>query len=87
MQELKLSELAPGKAALRIAGRIADEIFQKGDPLTRLRDFESLWIRAEYGKGIETLGTLYDEVWIARSAGQSDAEIRKWVTATLKHFS
>jgi hypothetical protein len=87
MQELKLSQITREDAVLRIARRIAKEILiSNDDPLQHLRDFESLWIRADYPHEISALGTLYDDVWIAQSTGQSEKQIREWVTATLRKF-
>jgi hypothetical protein len=75
MQELGLSQISRDEAALRIAKRIAKQILESGDdPLQHLRDFESLWIGAGYPHEICVLGTLYDDVWIAQSSGQSDSE-------------
>jgi hypothetical protein len=88
MQELELSQVPIGEAALRMAKRIAQGILQSGDdPLRHLRDFESLWIRADYAHEISSVGTLYDDVWIAQSSGRPDAEIREWVMSTLKNFA
>lgn len=72
---------------MRVARRIAQGILQSGDdPLRHIHDFESLWIRADYAHEIGSLGTLYDDVWVAQSTGQSDAKIREWVKSTLKDF-
>jgi hypothetical protein len=85
---LGIAQITTGEAALRVARRLAEEILESGDdPLKHLRDFQSLWTRAKYAKEIRTLGTLYDDVWIAESAGQSEAKIRKWVTGTLREFA
>jgi hypothetical protein len=87
MQELGLSQLPRGEAALRLARRIAHEILKSGDdPLCHIRDFESLWIRAHYAHEIGCLGSLYDDVWIAQASGRPEAEIREWVTSALKDF-
>lgn len=86
-QELGLSYVSRNEAAKRIARRIARDILKSGDdPLLHLRDFRSLWIRADYDHAISGLGTLYEDVWIARSGGQSDGEIRASVTSFLKTF-
>lgn len=87
MQELGLLQISRDEAALRMARRITKQILESGDdPLRHLRDFESLWIGAGYPGEICALGTLYDDVWIARSSGQSDTEIREAVITTLKSF-
>jgi hypothetical protein len=88
MQELGLSQISRDESALRMARRIAKEILESGDdPLRHLRDFESLWIRAGYSHEITALGTLYDDVWIAQSTGQSETNIRQAVISALKSFA
>jgi hypothetical protein len=88
MQELTLAQIPIGEAALRLAKQNAQEILKTGDdPLRHIRDFESLWIRSGYADEIASLGTLYDDVWIAQSTGQSDEDIRKWVTSILTDFA
>jgi len=77
MQELNLSQISHEEAAVRLVTRIAKQILESGDdPLLHIRDFESLWVRAGYPHQISGLGTLYDDVWIAQSTGQSDKKIR-----------
>jgi hypothetical protein len=88
MQELEVSQIPQGEAALRLAKQIAQDILKSGgDPLQHLRDFESLWVRSNYAAEICSLGTLYDDVWIAESTGQSEKEIREWVIEHLKKFA
>jgi hypothetical protein len=87
MQELEVSQISRDEAALRMAKRLAKEIFENGDdPLLHLRDFESLWIRAGYPHEISDLGTLYEDVWIAQSAGQSDVRDPGSVISMLRNF-
>jgi len=84
-QEMGLSELAIGDAALRLASRCAKEILDSGeDPLRHVRDFERLWIHADYPCELQSVGNLDDEVWVAQSCGQSEDKIREWVTARIK---
>lgn len=88
MRELGLAQIPIGEAALRIAKRIVTQILASGDdPLLHLRDFESLWVCSKYASEITSLGTLYDDVWIARSTGSSDKKIRQWVNDLLKDFA
>lgn len=87
-QELGLTQITVGQAALRVAKQIARELLLSGDdPVRKVRTFELLWVRSGYAKEIQTLGTLHDEVWIAQSMGRSDAQIRDWVTSILKDFA
>ena len=88
IQELGLTQITTGQAALRLAKQIAGEILRSGDdPLRHVRTFESLWFRSHYAKEIQQLGTLYDEVSVAQSMGRSDEQIRDWVTAVLMDFA
>jgi hypothetical protein len=87
IQELGLTQITIGEAALRVAKQIVREILNKGDdPLPHLRDFESLWVRSGYADQIRCVGTLDDEVWIAQSTGRSDEETRDWVKSILRNF-
>jgi hypothetical protein len=87
MQELGLSKIPAGEAASRMAKQIAQKILLSGEnPLKHVRDFESIWIRANYALEISHLGTLYDDVYIAQMMGRSDAEIQEWVTSILSNF-
>jgi hypothetical protein len=87
-QELGLTQITVGQAALRIARQIAREfLLTSDDPLRQVRIFELLWVRSGYAKEIQTLGTLHDEVWVAQSMGRSDAQIRDWVMSIFKDFA
>jgi|ERR1051326_1515407 hypothetical protein len=87
-QELALTEITAGQAALRMAKQIAREILNKGDnPLRHVQTFESLWVRSGYAKDIQALGTMHDDVWVAQSMGCSDEQIRDWGTSILKEFA
>ncbi len=87
MDELGVSRISVVQAAERLSRITAQRILASGDdPLKHLRDFESLWFRANYAKSLASLGTLHDDVWVAQIQGQSDIEIRKWVTKTIAEF-
>jgi hypothetical protein len=87
MKEWEIVQIPIGEAALRMARDIAQDILRSGeDPLRYIRDFEGLWIRADYAKELSSLGTLDDEVSIAQSNGQSLVLIREWVTDRLRDF-
>jgi hypothetical protein len=84
-QELGLSQISAGEAALRLAKEIAREILQSGDdPLRHTRDFQGLWVRSKYAREIKLLGNLWDDVYVARTCGQGEAVIREWVTSRLR---
>jgi len=86
--ELGLAQITIGEAALRVAKETAREILRNGDdPLRHVQAFQSLWVRSKYAKEIQTLGTLYEDVWFARSMDRSDEQIRDWVTSVLKDFA
>ncbi len=88
LNELGLTQITIGEAALRVAKETAREILRNADdPLRHVQAFESLWVRSKYAKEIQTLGTLHDDVWIAKSMGRSDEQIRDWVTSLLKDFA
>jgi hypothetical protein len=84
IREMKLAPMAIGEAALLLAKRRAREILERGwDPLTHTREFEQLWIRAGYPQGLQPLGTLADEVSVARHMGRTEDEISSWVIQIL----
>jgi hypothetical protein len=86
--EMGLDDATVGKAALIVASRWAKEILERGeDPLLHTKKFEWLWIKAGYADEINSVGNLDDEVWIAESGGQKEAQIRKWVTERLVAIS
>lgn len=87
MQELGITQIPIEEAAVRVAKEIAKGILESGDDaLLHLCDFESLWVRSEYADQISKLGTLYDDVYIARYMGRSDEDSRDWVKSILKDF-
>jgi hypothetical protein len=84
-EEMGLSQLTIGEAALRLARQRASEILESGDdPLLHTKDFQHLWIQAGYPRELASVGNLYDDVYIADSSNQSEKRIRGWVTARLK---
>jgi hypothetical protein len=88
MKALGLAQITIGEAALRVAKKTPREIVRNSDdPLRYVQALESLWIHSAYAKEIRALGTLDDEVWIAKSMGRSDAEVRDWVISVLKDFA
>jgi hypothetical protein len=88
MEELKLAKLNKGQAAFALAKIRAQEIVRSGsDPFQHLRDFEHLWIQADYCHELRDYGNLDDEVNVARCMGQSEAEIRAWVTKRIQELS
>ena len=86
MQELGLAQITEGEAALRLAKNIARDILTTGkDSLKYLQTLESLWIRSGYPRQIGTLGTLCDDVYLARG-NSTDEQICEWVLSILKDF-
>jgi hypothetical protein len=87
MQEMGLTRVEHKEAALRIARHLVAEILQSGDdPTPRVRELESLWIRSDYCRELQELGTLADDVWIGNDMGQRHSDIRDFVTSALKNF-
>jgi len=88
MEEMHLAMLDRGQAALRLAKLRAQEILRTdSDPLSYLRDFEHLYIEADYCRELRDYGTLDDEVYVSRQMGQSEQEIRSWVMERLKKLA
>lgn len=80
MKELGLVNLTKERAAVQLARMKARELLRsEADPLQHLRDFEHLWIGADYCRELRDYGNLDDEVYVARQMGQAEAEIRSWV--------
>jgi hypothetical protein len=80
MREMHLVKLTKKDAAIRLARIRAQEILSlQLDPLLHLRDFEHLWIEAEYCRELADYGNLADDVYVARSGGEVDSETREWV--------
>ena len=55
--------------------------------LAHLRDFEHVYIEADYCRELRDYGNLDDEVYVARQMGQSEQEIRVWVMERLKKLA
>jgi hypothetical protein len=86
MLEMGLAQVSRGIAAIRLAKKRAKEILERAeDPLKQTQEFERLWIDAGYPSEMRSLGTLDDEVYLARG-GESDEAIRKWVVRRLHEF-
>lgn len=84
MDEIGLATVSVGVAAFRVAKHLAQEILERGeDPLKHVRDFERLWINAEYPREIQSIGNLDDELYIANL---SEDQSRAFVVKRLKEF-
>ena len=87
MREMGLRLITRREGASRCAARRADEILQSGaDPLKFTREFEQLWIATGYENGVIEVGTLHEDVEVARLIGRSEQEIRDSVRQRLKSF-
>jgi hypothetical protein len=88
MEEMHLVKVSEAEAALYLAKIRAQEVLRSdSDPLKHLRDFEHLWIRADYCHELAEYGNLDDEVYVARYMNQPEPEIREWVTEKLKKLA
>ena len=88
MQEMHLARLEKEEAALRLAKLRAQEILSAGsDPLKHLRDFESLWIAADYCQAVQEYGTLDDELHVSKYMEQSEQDIRDLILAKLRKLA
>lgn len=73
MAETGMKRISIGEASVRIARQLATRILNEGlDPLAYTRDFELLWIKAEYPREIQEAGCL-DDAW----AWMTDTDLRK----------
>jgi hypothetical protein len=57
------------------------------DLFKHLRDFEHLGIEADYCRELQDYGNLDDDVYVARSMGQLEQEIRAWLKEKLKKLA
>jgi len=88
MKELRLTHLSKEQAAVRLATMRAREILRsEWDPLLHLKDFEHFWIEADYCGELSDYGKLDDEVYVARSMGQPEQEIRAWVMKKIQKLA
>jgi hypothetical protein len=88
MEEMRLSRLDEGEAALRLAKAQAQEILRtNADPFKRLGDFEQLWIQSHYCRELQDYGNLEDEVYVAGAMGQTEQEVRARLLDRLKKLA
>jgi hypothetical protein len=86
--EMRLTELGPGDASLRLARLLAAEIMAHGEVnLCCAKQFEWLWIKAGFSRELESVGTMNDDIQIAYSMGQTPSEVREWLTERLRALS
>jgi hypothetical protein len=84
MAEAGLKNISREEASIRVARHLARRILDKGlDPLAYSRDFEALWIRADYPRAIQKVGSLDDQKAVAEYIGQSEAEVREYARSIL----
>jgi hypothetical protein len=87
IKEMQLSIPTPAHAARILMRQRALDILESGvDPLARTNDFLTIWFRSGYPSDLTLMGNLDDEVNIGRCKGQSEQELRDWVTKELKNF-
>ena len=85
--EAGLNSISVAEASVRLARHLAIRILSEElDPLVYSRDFEVLWIRADYSSEIQELGSLDDQKAIAEYIGQSEAELRQFSLSVLRDF-
>jgi hypothetical protein len=84
MTEAGMKSISRQEASIRLARQLAHRILCEGlDPLTYSRDFEALWIRADYPTAIQEVGSLDDQKTVAKYMGQSEAELREYARSVL----
>lgn len=88
MREMRLEKITEAEAAFKLAKMRAQDILRsEADPLKHLRDFEHLWIEADYCRELNEFGNLDDEVYVARQTGQPEEEIRAWVIKRIQKLA
>jgi hypothetical protein len=79
MAEAGLKTITPREALIRPARQLAHQILSEGlDPLEHTRDFELLWIEADYAAEIQAAGTLDDEWYVAQYGGETEEQLREY---------
>src|ERR1700691_2003983 len=75
MAEAGMKRISIGDASIRIARQVAIRILsERLDPLEHTRDFELLWIRAEYPAEIQEVGSLEDaKAWMTDADHRENA--------------
>ena len=91
-EETGLREVTKGEAALRVgkelaAGILAHRTADDPLPLSCAEQFEWLWIKAGNPQELRSVGTLCDEIDLAKMKGQTISQIREWVTERLRALS
>lgn len=85
MQEMGLRAIEATEAARRYLIHFGKEILESGaDPLPRLSEIENLWMLAGHPEDFWNLGTLHDAMWVWRSSGDSEDEIRVKIRKALR---
>ena len=85
MAEAGLKGISCEEASIRLARRLTLRILaEELDPLDYTRDFERLWILADYASAIGEAGTLDDEKAVAEYVGQSESELREYARTVLR---
>ena len=88
MKEWRLTNLSKEQAAMQLDKMRAQEILRtESDLLQHLRDFEQLWIRSGYCRGLRDYGNLVDEVYVAQQMRQPEQEIRAWVLKRIQKLA
>lgn len=86
MQDAHLQVFLVSEATVRLAFRHSKDILTLGwNPLPHVKQFERLWIYADYPETIQELGSLDDEIQIG-FLGKSEKEIRQAVVKRLRGF-
>lgn len=81
MAEAGLKNILLEEASIRLARQLASRILSEGlDPLEYSKDFELLWIKSDYAKAIQDVGSLDDQKAIAL---QTEAKLREYARSLL----
>jgi hypothetical protein len=84
MREVGLRALSKQEASIKLARHLAHRILSNElDPVNYTRDFELLWIHADYPKEIQEAGCLDDEKYLAESMGETADQFREYARTVL----
>jgi len=88
MEEMHLTKLGGGEAALRLDKIRAQEVLRSNaDVLRRVGDFPCYRVQADYRDELRDYGSLSEEAYVAHHIGQTEAEIRTWVLDKFKRLA
>lgn len=84
MVEAGLKLITRREAAIRLVRHMARRILaEELDPVCHTRDFELLWIEADYPAELQDAGSLDDEKYVAEYVGETEQQFREYARSVL----